>query len=156
MKKTGYKVLVVDDESNICSALQRILREEGYLVKAVSDGNVALDVLSKKRTDVVLLDLMMPGINGREICAMARHIAVDTRVIYFTAFVESKVTSMRELMGEADGFIRKPASVKRILSELNAVLSSPMKIKLSNRKNTLESDHLTEGNYGAKLSLARS
>jgi two-component system OmpR family response regulator len=124
VRRSSYEVLIVDDEVNICNALRRILGQEGYLVKAVLDGNTALDVISKKRTDVVLLDLMMPGINGREICSMARHMAVDTRVIYFTAFAGSSLTGLKELEGEADGFIRKPASAKKILAKLNAVLNT--------------------------------
>lgn len=127
MRRSSYEVLIVDDELNICNALRRILRQEGYMVKAVLDGNTALDVISKNRTDVILLDLMMPGVNGREICSMARHIAADTRVIYFTAYSGSSRTSLRELEDEADGFIRKPASAKKILAELNAVLNTPIR-----------------------------
>lgn len=127
MRRSSYEVLIVDDELNICNALRRILRQEGYLVKAVLDGNTALDIISKNRTDVVLLDLMMPGVNGREICLMARHIAADTRVIYFTAYSGSTTTALKDLEGEADGFIRKPASAKKILAELNAVLNAPSK-----------------------------
>ncbi len=127
MRKSAFEVLIVDDELNICNALQRILRQEGYLVKAVLDGDTALDVISKKRTDVVLLDLMMPGVNGREICCLARHIAADTRVIYFTAFAGSSLTSLRDLEGEADGLIRKPASAKKILAEIDSVLNTPVR-----------------------------
>ena len=127
MRSSSFQVLIVDDELNICNALQRILRQEGYLVKAVLDGNTALDVISKNRTDVVLLDMMMPGVNGREICCMARHIAADIRVIYFTAFAGSSFTSLREIEGEADGFIRKPASAKKILAELHSVLNTPVR-----------------------------
>ena len=125
MKKSSFEILIVDDELNICNALRRLLKREGYLVKAVFDGNTALDVISKNRTDAILLDFMMPGINGREICTMTRHLSATTRIIYFTAFPGSGLTPLKELEGEADGFIRKPASAKKILAELTAVLASP-------------------------------
>lgn len=127
MKKRPREVLIVDDELNICNALRRILRKEGYLVKAVRDGNSALDIICKKRIDVILLDLMMPGVNGREICSIARHLAAETKVVYFSAFSCSNMGAMKELADEADGFIRKPASSQKILAELHAVLNSPVK-----------------------------
>lgn len=121
------EILIVDDEIHICNALRRILRQAGYKVKAVNDGNAAVDILSKKQTDVVLLDLMMPGVSGREICSIARFLSAQTRVIYFSALSSSSITSIRDLMNEADGFIRKPATAEKILAEIRTVLNSPYK-----------------------------
>ena len=122
MSKTECNVLVVDDEFHICTVLRRILVREGYMVKAVSNGNTALNIIVKNHPDVILLDLMMPGINGREICSIVRHLSSETRVIYFTAKIETNPSVLKEIEKEADGFIRKPATARRILNEIDNVL----------------------------------
>jgi len=122
--KDGKLILVVDDEQNMCRILQRLLESEGYRVIIALDGQTALDIIPKTKPDLILLDIMMPGMDGREVCVKARQIC-DSRIIYFTARADlAKPEKVRELSGEADAFLTKPASTKRILSMVEATLAS--------------------------------
>jgi DNA-binding response OmpR family regulator len=118
-------VLVVDDEPNLCNVLRRILEKEGYQVLTAPDGEAALQIIKEKVPDVVLLDLMMPGIDGREVCWRVREFSPKTRIIYFTAKTElTSPSEVKELYSGADAFISKPASSKRILSTVDSILNS--------------------------------
>ncbi len=115
-------VLIVDDELHMCSVLSRILKKERYRVITVLDGKAALHLTKEKEPDLILLDLMMPGIDGREVCRRVRAFSPKTQVIYFTAKVESDALALKELRSEADAFITKPATSKQILSRVSSVL----------------------------------
>ncbi len=121
-KKTPKTILVVDDEQNMCNALRRVLEGEGYRVFVALDGAAAIKVIPEMKPDLILLDIMMPGMDGREVCARAREIS-ECRVIYFTARADlAKPETAKELYGEADAFLTKPASAKRIVSVVGATL----------------------------------
>ena len=124
MVTNNYQVLVVDDEVNMCNILRRILDKEGYQVQTVPNGNAALRVLEKNQPDLILLDLMMPGIDGREVCSIARQLSSKTKIIYFTAKVESDPKKLKELREEADAFIPKPANSKQILASIKKVMET--------------------------------
>lgn len=116
-------VAVVDDEPHICNILRRILEKEGYKVITAPDGETALQLIREKKPDVILLDLLMPGIDGREVCRKVREFSTATQIIYFTAKVEpTDPLEARELRSEADAFIAKPATSKQILSKVSGVL----------------------------------
>jgi CheY-like chemotaxis protein len=125
MEKDMYEILVVDDEPHMCDVVSRILESEGYSVSVASDGRKALQLTKENEPDLIILDLMMPGINGREVCRIVRKLSPETRVMYFTAKVETDPQMLKELRNEADGFISKPASSKQILSNVNTLLSIP-------------------------------
>lgn len=122
MEKNNYQVLIVDDEVHMCNILYRILEKEGYKVQTAPDGKAALRLVEKLDPDLILLDLMMPGIDGREVCSIVRQLSEKTRVIYFTAKVESDPVKLKKLREEADGFIVKPATSKQILAGVKKVL----------------------------------
>ncbi len=118
-------VLVVDDELHICNVLRRILKKEGYKVITAPDGETALQFTKEEKIDVILLDLMMPGIDGREVCRRVRQFSKTTQIIYFTAKVmPTDPSKLKELRREADAFITKPATSKQILSKVSGVLQS--------------------------------
>jgi two-component system alkaline phosphatase synthesis response regulator PhoP len=119
----SHLVLVVDDELHMCNVLRRILEKEGYKVITAPDGETALRIIKEKKPDVILLDLMMPGIDGREVCRRVREFSTPTQIIYFTAKAEPiDPLKLKELRSEADAFITKPASSKQILSRVSRVL----------------------------------
>ncbi|MFC2071830.1 response regulator transcription factor [Chloroflexota bacterium] len=123
MVTSSPKVLVVDDELHLCKILRRILEREGYKVKTATDGETALRFTKEERPDVILLDLMMPGIDGREVCRRVRQFSAATQIIYFTAKVMlTDPLKLKELHREADAFITKPATSKQILSKVSGVL----------------------------------
>jgi DNA-binding response OmpR family regulator len=123
MVTNGTKVLVVDDELHLCNVLRRILEREGYKVITTPDGETALRFTEEEKPDVILLDLMMPGIDGREVCRKVREFSATTQIIYFTAKVMlTDPLELKELHREADAFITKPATSKQILSKVSGVL----------------------------------
>ncbi len=116
-------VLVVDDELHMCNVLRRILEKERYKVITALDGETALRLVKRKKPDVILLDLMMPGMDGREVCRRVREFSTATQIIYFTAKMEPiDLLKSRELRHEADAFVAKPATSKQILSAISSVL----------------------------------
>jgi two-component system alkaline phosphatase synthesis response regulator PhoP len=127
MMKSNIKILVVDDEPYICDVMRRILEIGGYRVTTASSGKTALELVKEDRPDVALLDLMMPGMDGREICRRVREIAPETRIIYFTGKVEFDTSQSKILSREADAVILKPATSKIILSTISKVLEDTRK-----------------------------
>lgn len=116
-------VLVVDDERHLCNGLRRVLEKEGYEVSTAQDGLTALGMVDERPPDVILLDLMMPGLDGREVCRRVREVAPAIQVIYFTAKAEPiDATVFRQLRNEADAFLSKPATSRQILSKVSSVL----------------------------------
>ena len=122
MTKSSPLVLVVDDEPQLCEVLRRILEKEGYDVITTQDGETALRLIKQKKPDVILLDIVMPGMDGREVCRRTRELSTSTPIIYFTARAELDPLKLKELRHEADAFIVKPATGKQILSKVSKVL----------------------------------
>jgi DNA-binding response OmpR family regulator len=121
--KSASTIMVVDDEPNMCNALQRILENDGYRVIIALDGETALRLIPIEKPDVILLDIMMPGMHGREVCTRARAVS-DSSIIYFTARADlAKRGKGLTMAGEADGFLTKPATAKRILSAIDFAIS---------------------------------
>ncbi len=123
MTAKSAHVLVVDDEPHLCVALSRILEKGGYRVTTTTNGQTALELIEEKRPDVVLLDLMMPGLDGREVCRRIRQSGMEVRVIYFTAKADaSDPAKLKELRKEADDLLVKPATSRQIISKVSSVL----------------------------------
>ena len=118
-------ILVVDDEPHVREAVQRVLEREGYQVTTVADGETALDLISQQKPDVVLLDIIMPGISGREVCQKIRQSAANPHIIYFSGIrPPTDAEDLERLHYEADSFLPKPATVKEIVSRVHAVLET--------------------------------
>ncbi len=117
-------ILVVDDEPKMCNVLSRILEKEGYVVATANNGKEALQLTREDTPALILLDLMMPGMNGREVFQRARQYCQDIKVIYFTAKVVPDPHELKATRREADGFLTKPATSKQILSAISRALVS--------------------------------
>ena len=124
MLETAKKILVVDDEPFALAIVERLLKQEGYTVHLAKNGSDALKICLKYKPDLVLLDLMMPGISGEEVCREIRTSCAEVKIVYFSAkqFFYSKV-NFSDSCSQPDGFIAKPASSKLILSTVRNVLS---------------------------------
>ena len=117
-------IMVVDDEPAMSRILQRLLTGEGYRVITARDGEQALKALENNVPDAVLLDLMMPGMSGREICRRIKETWPQIKVIYLSAQAPPRdLDEFKTLQNEADGYITKPASGEKILSTLEEVLA---------------------------------
>ena len=115
-------ILIVDDEPHMRNVLRRILKKEGYKAITAPDGESALRLTKEKNPDAILLDIMMPGLDGQEVCQRIRETSPATRIIYFTAKVEPDTFKLKELQRDADAFITKPAASKQLLSAISNVL----------------------------------
>ena len=114
------KVLIVEDESNIAELINLYLKKEGYETMIAEDGGKALELYRLFRPDLVLLDIMLPVMDGWAVCAKIRE-TDKTPIIMLTAKGETtdKVTGLE--MG-ADDYIVKPFEMKELLARVHAVL----------------------------------
>lgn len=116
-------ILVVDDEPDIVTLLSHNLKKEGFSVTSVSDGEEALAAVKKRDFDLVILDLMLPGIQGMEICRILRS-APRTEglpVIMLTARGEEH-DRVKGLETGADDYMTKPFSPRELIARVKAVL----------------------------------
>lgn len=114
------KILVVDDDKNICELLRLYLVKEGYNVTMVHDGSAALTEFDKLHPDLVLLDVMMPIMDGWEVCRKIR--AKDnTPIIMLTAKGETYDKVLGLELG-ADDYVVKPFDAKEVVARVKAVL----------------------------------
>ncbi|HET9072987.1 MAG TPA: response regulator transcription factor [Solirubrobacteraceae bacterium] len=114
-------VLVVDDEPAVRRALERALRLENYDVELAADGREALDRLAERPADAIVLDVMMPGIDGLEVCRRLRSAGDRTPVLMLTArdAIDDRVTG---LDAGADDYLVKPFALRELQARLRALL----------------------------------
>ena len=115
------RVLIVDDEPAVRAALDRALRLDRYEIELAGDGRDALDRLAETRYDAVVLDVMMPGIDGLEVCRRLREAGDRTPVLMLTArdAVDDRVAG---LDAGADDYLVKPFALKELKARLRALL----------------------------------
>jgi two-component system OmpR family response regulator len=115
------RVLVVDDELSIRDAVATALRYEGFDVAEAATGRQALQSAGERPPDVVILDLMLPDIDGIQVCRLLRQADLDCHVLFLTARsnVANKVTG---LAAGGDDYITKPFSLAEIVARTNAVM----------------------------------
>jgi len=114
------RILLVDDEKNISNVLKAYLQQEGFHVTTAINGLVALALFKENPYDLVLLDLMLPGLSGEEICQEIRKISA-TPIIMLTAKVEEEDRIQGLTLG-ADDYISKPFSPREVVARVKAVL----------------------------------
>lgn len=116
----GRKVLVVDDETRLVDVLKAYLERDGYRVVSAYDGNEGLRLARREKPDLILLDLMLPGVDGLEICRTLRKES-DTPIIMLTARSEETDKLIGLELG-ADDYIIKPFSPREVVARVRAVL----------------------------------
>ena len=114
------RVLIVEDEDSFSDALSFMLRREGYEVFIAADGNTALAEFDKHGPDLVLLDLMLPGISGTEVCRIIR--GKSTVPIIMLTAKDGEVDKVVGLELGADDYVTKPFSSRELLARVRAVL----------------------------------
>jgi phosphate regulon transcriptional regulator PhoB len=117
------KILIVDDEPDIVDLVSYNLKKDGFRVATASDGEAALHKIRKDRFDLVVLDLMLPGIQGVELCRIIRNDpkTVNTPIIMLTAKGE-EVDRVIGLESGADDYMTKPFSSRELIARIKAVL----------------------------------
>ena len=114
------RVLVVEDEESFSDALTFMLEREGYEVAVAADGNAAIEVFEKSGADILLLDLMLPGLPGTEVCRQIRTRS-QVPIIMLTA-KDGEVDKVVGLELGADDYVTKPFSSRELLARIRAVL----------------------------------
>ncbi|RNB72810.1 response regulator [Brevibacillus panacihumi] len=116
----GIKVLIVEDESKIASLMESFLQTEGYDVQTALDGKTALQLFTKHKPDIVILDWMLPQMNGLDICRQLRQIGTPG-IIMVTAKSEETDKIIGLEMG-ADDYLTKPFSLRELSARIRSLL----------------------------------
>ncbi len=114
------RILIVDDDSNICELLRLYFEKDGFQADIVTDGIKALEAFEKLKPDLVLLDIMLPGMDGWQICREIRKTS-QTPIIMLTAKGETFDKVLGLELG-ADDYITKPFETKEVIARVKAVL----------------------------------
>lgn len=119
-----HKILIVDDEPNIVMSLEYAFKKKGFEVFIARDGSEALDIVESHIPDIVLLDVMMPNIDGYETLKQIKNkkSLEATKVVFLTA--KNKASDIEKgLKLGADKYLTKPFSIKKIVSEILELLT---------------------------------
>ncbi|HVN96931.1 MAG TPA: response regulator transcription factor [Syntrophorhabdaceae bacterium] len=142
------KVLLVEDESKVANFISRGLEEEGYSVDTASDGRMGLELINGSAYDIVLLDLMIPEIDGLEVLKRIRANGIDTPVLIITA-KDSKEDVIKGLDTGSDDYLTKPFSFEELLARIRALLRRSKKTA----QLTLEYGDVVLNPYYRKLAI---
>jgi len=134
-------ILVVEDEHRVADFITRGLRAEGWIAEHAENGETALDILSQHEFDVILLDLMLPGISGQDVCRKMRARGNYTPVLMLSALdaVEERVAGLK--LG-ADDYLSKPFDFDELIARIEALLRRENEFKLSRDSENLVYEEL--------------
>lgn len=128
-------ILLVEDEERVADFIRRGLKGEGWMVEHTADGETALEVVSDRAFDVIVLDMMLPGISGMDVCRVMRARRDITPILILSALdaVEERVAGLR---GGADDYLSKPFDFNELLARIEALArrESDFKTGLSNQE----------------------
>jgi DNA-binding response OmpR family regulator len=119
-------VLIADDEQNIVISLQYLMKREGHAVSVARDGREALAAIQRDRPDLVLLDVMMPGLSGFDVCQAVRAdpALAGVKILLLTAKGRDTDLAKGLALG-ADAYMTKPFSTQELAARVRALLESP-------------------------------
>ena len=116
------RILIVEDEIKIARFVELELKHEGYEVKAVHDGNLGFEEITKSEYDLAVLDVMLPGMSGFDICGKAREAGVTIPIIMLTA--KDDVSDKLSGFGKgADDYMTKPFAIEELLARIKVHLA---------------------------------
>ena len=117
----GYKILIVEDDRTLLEGLKYSLSREGYRVSTAVDGVQALEVAREERPDLIVLDIMLPELDGLEVCRILRKEGMAMPILMLTAKAE-EIDRVVGLELGADDYITKPFSLRELLARIRASL----------------------------------
>ena len=118
---TASRILVVDDEPSVREALKRALTVEGYDVEVAADGGEALERIARDQPDALVLDILMPRVDGLELCRTLRRIGNHTPILMVTAR-DAVADRVEGLDAGADDYLVKPFALEELLARVRALL----------------------------------
>ena len=135
----GYELLIVDDDPNILEMLGLVLEDAGHTVRVVSDGLEAIVAIEQSAPDCMVLDLMMPGLDGHGVLRTmrGRDLAADTRVLVLTCKVHAGEFIEAWQLG-ADEYVTKPVDPFQLVERLHTLLEIPVPQLQEEREAKLE------------------
>lgn len=145
------KIMVVEDEENIASTLKYNLVREGYEVTTTGDGRRALEIFKQEKPDLVILDLMLPGMNGLDVCRQIRQASI-VPILMLTAR-EEEVDKILGLELGADDYMTKPFNLREVIARVRAMLRR-MEMLQANNAATAAAEETA--NSEAKAAAAQS
>jgi two-component system response regulator VanR len=116
----AIQILVVEDDANICGMVKKFLTKEGYAVDTCSDGGAVLEQLYDRDYQLIILDIMLPNLNGQEVLKELRTVR-DTPVLMMTALSDDE-NQLRAFSNEADDYVTKPFSMQILMKRVEALL----------------------------------
>lgn len=151
------RVLVVDDDPTVSDVVRRYLEREGYQVTLAADGQAALASFTRHRPDLVVLDLMLPGIDGLEVCRRLRAGGDGVPIVMLTALGE-ELDRITGLQLGADDYLTKPFSPRELVLRVGSVLrrvvrADPLPEVLADRGLVVDVARRTATLHGAPLAL---
>lgn len=121
MKKT-IKVLIVDDEPSILMSLEFLMKKEGYSVFIARDGSEALEIIEKEVPSIILLDIMMPRVDGYEVCKLIKEsIRLQHIKIVFLSAKNKEADIEKGYLTGADLYVSKPFSTRTLVAKINTL-----------------------------------
>lgn len=121
------RILVVEDDHEIADSIKKGLRDNAYAVDVAYAGTSGFDLASTENYDVIILDWMLPGISGIEICDKLRHERISTPILFLTA--RSHLNDKVEGLGiGADDFLVKPFAFAELLARIKAIIRRPKEV----------------------------
>jgi DNA-binding response OmpR family regulator len=122
------KILIVEDDANILLGLEEVLKSEGYEVVVCARGDQAVDRITKSRPDLVVLDVMLPGMSGYDVCKKTRALNPTLPILMLTAKGQ-EIDKVIGLELGADDYVTKPFGVRELLARIHALLRRTAKTK---------------------------
>ena len=135
-----YKILIVDDDENICELLRLYLEKDGFDTVVAGDGEQAVEYASKYSPDLILLDIMLPKLDGWQVCREIRKTS-ETPIIMLTAKGETFDKILGLELG-ADDYVSKPFDTKEVIARIKAVLRRTHDSDKSSKINEVRYDKL--------------
>lgn len=130
------KILIVEDESSLAEPLSFLLRKEGFETVIAEDGLKAVELFTSQHPDLILLDLMLPGISGTDVCKRIRGVSM-VPIIMLTA-KDDEVDKVVGLELGADDYVTKPYSGRELVARIKAVLRRGADLALTGEDNVLQ------------------
>lgn len=115
------KILIIEDEKNLARFIELELKYEGYEIKVCADGRSGLQLALSENWDAILLDLMLPELNGMEVCRRVRQTNKAIPIVMITAR-DSVLDRVSGLDSGADDYIVKPFAIEELLARLRSLL----------------------------------
>jgi two-component system, OmpR family, alkaline phosphatase synthesis response regulator PhoP len=147
--KQPARILVVDDEAHLAAGIRENLEAEGYRTEVAHDGRAGLEQLRAAPFDLVVLDVMMPNMDGLELCAQLRREGVQTPVLFLTVKSDAE-DRVRGFEAGGDDYLAKPFHLKELLLRVAAILRRSSWYQTSNTALAFGGNHIDFQTYEAR------